>query len=54
MAQLVRTREIPRSLLAFFATEKRRASSRYTIADHGPHHYIAALRPSGRVTEFGD
>jgi hypothetical protein len=26
----------------------------HTIADHGPHHYIAALRPAGRVTEFGD
>ena len=54
VAQLVRTREIPRSLLAFFASEKRRASSRYTLADHGPHHYIAALRPKNRVTEFGD
>ena len=27
---------------------------RFTMADHLPHHYIAALRPAGRVTEFGD
>jgi hypothetical protein len=54
VAQLVRTSEIPRSLLAFFATTTRRASYPYSIADHGPHHYLSALRPSGRVTEFGD
>jgi hypothetical protein len=54
MTRLVRTREIPRSLLAFFATNTRRASYLYSIADHGPHHYLSALRPSGRVTEFGD
>ena len=54
VAQLVRTREIPRSLLAFFATSTRRASYPYSVADHGPHHYLSALRPSGRVTEFGD
>lgn len=54
VAQLVRTREIPRSLLAFFATSTRRPSYPYSIADHGPHHYLSALRPDGRVTEFGD
>ncbi len=54
VAQLSSMREIPRAVLAFFANEKRRASSRYTLADHGPHHYIAALRPKNRVTEFGD
>ena len=54
VAQLVRTREIPRSLLAFFATNTRRPSYPYSVADHGPHHYLSALRPSGRVTEFGD
>jgi hypothetical protein len=53
MMRLVRTREIPRSL-PFFATNTRRASYLYSIADHGPHHYLSALRPSGRVTEFGD
>jgi lipase (class 3) len=54
VAQLVRTREIPRSLLAFFATNTRRLSYPYSIADHGPHHYLSALRPNGHVTEFGD
>jgi hypothetical protein len=54
VAQLANMREIPRSLLAFFATVKRRGSSRYNMAEHGPHHYISALRPKGRVTEFGD
>ena len=54
VAQLVRTREIPRSLLAFFATRTRRPSYPFSVADHGPHHYLSALRPSGRVTEFGD
>jgi hypothetical protein len=47
-------RKLPESLLAFVSSEKRRASMRYSIAEHGPHLYIAALRPQGRVTEFGD
>jgi hypothetical protein len=54
IAQLASLREIPRSVVAFFAPEKRRASSRYTVELHGPHQYIAALRPDDRVTEFGD
>jgi hypothetical protein len=54
VAQLVRTREMWRSLLAFFATNTRRPSYSYSVAEHGPQHYLAALRPSGRVTEFGD
>lgn len=47
-------REIPKALLGFFAPEKRRGSSRYSMGDHAPHHYIEALRPRGMVTEFGD
>ena len=54
VAQLVRTSEIPRSLLAFFATSTRRPPYPYSVADHGPHHYLSALRPVERVTEFGD
>jgi hypothetical protein len=54
VAQLSSPREIPRSLLSLFATAKRRTSARYSMADHAPHHYIAALRPKGRVTEYGD
>ena len=54
VAQLKGVREIPRSLLAFIATAKRRNTSRYSMNDHGPQHYISALRPKGQVTEFGD
>lgn len=54
VAQFAGLSELWRSVLAFFASEKRRGSSRYTFAEHGPQHYIAALRPHDRVTEFGD
>lgn len=53
-AQLSSFRDVSRSVLAMLAPVKRRDGVAYTIADHGPHHYIAALRPAGRVTEFGD
>lgn len=43
-----------RPLFALFAGEQRRKRLRYTLTEHGPHRYIAALRPDGRVTEFGD
>ena len=52
--QLVKVREIPRSILAFLATAERRGKAPYSIADHAPHHYVAALRPPGAVTELGD
>ena len=54
VTQLASLREVPRALLAFLGTAKRRDSSRYTMDEHGPHHYIAALRPKGRLDEFGD
>ncbi len=53
-AQVDSMREIPRSLVALIAPAKHRAASRFSIAEHGPHHYIAALRPKDRVTEHGD
>ena len=53
-AQMEGLRELPRSLLAFLAKEKDRASFRYTMGAHGAHHYLAALRPRDRVTEYGD
>ena len=43
-----------RSLSALFAGEKRRRALRYALTEHGPHKYIAGLRPPGRVSEFGD
>ncbi len=52
--QLSSPREIPRAILSFFATSKRRSAAPYSLTDHGPHLYINALRPKGRVTEFGD
>jgi hypothetical protein len=53
-AQLANFRDVPHSLLGMFAPVKKRAALRYTLVDHEPHHYISALRPAGRVTEFGD
>jgi len=53
-AQLSNFREIPRSLFGMLAPVKKRLALRYTIADHLPHLYISALRPPGKVTEFGD
>lgn len=52
--QLASVRDIPRAALAFFAPEKRRASFPYTLAEHAPHRYVEALRPSDRISEFGD
>ena len=43
-----------RAMSALFAGEKRRRALRYALTEHGPHKYIAGLRPAGRVTEFGD
>ncbi len=54
VAALRHVRDIPRSLLGFFATGRRAGRARWAARDHGPHHYIAALRPAGRITEFGD
>lgn len=52
--QLASFRDVPRSLLGLLAPLAKRDALRYTMDDHGPHHYISALRPAGRVTEFGD
>ena len=53
-AQLESFRAAPRAVFAMFAPAKKRESLPHSMADHGPHHYIAALRPTGPVTEFGD
>jgi hypothetical protein len=52
--RLASLREFPRALVAFFASAKQRDSSRYSMAEHTPHRYIAALRPGDKITEFGD
>jgi hypothetical protein len=54
VAQAHSVRDFSPSILAFFWSAKRRATARFSLADHAPHHYLAALRPPGRVTEFGD
>jgi hypothetical protein len=53
VTQLASTRQIPRAVFALFAREKHRASLPYSFDEHRPHHYIAALRPKGMVTELG-
>lgn len=52
--QLPNMRQVPRIMFSFFAAEARRGASQYAFSEHGPQHYLAALRPPGRVTEFGD
>ena len=52
--QMANFRDVSRSVAAMFAPARKRIAARYTMHDHGPHHYISALRPAGRITEFGD
>jgi hypothetical protein len=54
VAQVKPVHEISRALLASMSTSKGKDSARFAAREHGSHHYIAALRPKGRVTEFGD
>lgn len=54
VAPLENVREIPRAFSLLVAPAKQRKSAHYTVREHGPHHYIAALRPRDRVTEYGD
>jgi hypothetical protein len=46
---------LPPAVLALIGINvKGPASRRYSLVEHGPHHYLSALRPEGRVTEYGD
>jgi hypothetical protein len=54
VAQIRHMREVPRSVTALVAPASQRASTRYSLGEHCPDHYIAALRPADRITEFGD
>ncbi len=54
IAQLPNLLGVPRFLLRFFHAEGRREASAYAMSEHGAQHYVAALRPRGRVTEYGD
>jgi hypothetical protein len=51
--QMKNMHAVPRSVLALFGVAGP-GSLRHTLAEHGPHHYLSAHRPEGRVTEFGD
>jgi len=52
--QLPTMRQVPRIVLSLLDRSERRKSGRYSFAAHGPQHYLSALRPGDRVTEFGD
>ncbi len=54
VGQLAHARALPGSILSWLGPEQRRARSRWSIGEHAPHVYLAALRPAGRVTELGD
>jgi hypothetical protein len=53
-AQAANFRDVSRAVLAVFAPAKKRDVQRFTMADHQPHQYLSALRPAGKITEFGD
>jgi Lipase (class 3) len=54
VAQLDSVHQISRSLVALFADDRLRSKFQYAAGEHAPHHYLDALRPCGRVSEFGD
>jgi hypothetical protein len=54
VAQAPSAKLIARSIIDGLGREKRRRSPRYLAGAHGPQHYIAALRPRGRISELGD
>lgn len=54
MATVAGLLETPVSYLAERLPVLRRLPRRYSLDDHLPHHYIKALTPAGRPSEFGD
>jgi len=54
MANLAGLLEMPMSYLSRRIELLRRVPFRYSLDDHLPHHYIAALTPPGVPSEFGD
>lgn len=52
-----RSNSSPHSSLGFVASKFRLLRGlpfRFSLNDHGPQHYIAALTPRGTPNEFGD
>jgi hypothetical protein len=54
MGNLVGLLEMPLAYLGRRLEHLRRVPFRYSLDDHLPHHYIAALTPPGVPSEFGD
>jgi hypothetical protein len=54
MSNLVGLLEMPVAYLSRRLEHLRRVPFRYSMDDHLPHHYIAALTPPGVPSEFGD
>ena len=54
MANLAGLMEMPLAYLSRRIELLRRVPFRYSLDDHLPHHYIAALTPPGVPSEFGD
>jgi len=57
MGQVGHLYELPLAASAFLARQLRPLRDlpfQYSLDDHGPHHYVAALTPPGVRTEFGD
>ena len=56
MEQVGNLLEIPLAVSAFFGDQMKwfkHVSFRYSLADHGPQHYVSALTPPGKQSEFG-
>ena len=47
-------KNVSRAVLSTVASGLTSTKARYSLEQHGPHRYLDALRPSDRVTEFGD
>ena len=47
-------KNVSRAVLSTVASGLTSSKARYSLEQHGPHRYLDALRPSDRVTEFGD
>lgn len=57
MEQVGNLLQIPLAVSAFFADQLswfKRFPFHYSLADHGPQHYVASLKPADKTSEFGD
>ena len=47
-------KNVSRAVLSTVASGLTSNKARWSLEEHGPHRYLDALRPTDRVTEFGD